>query len=208
MKNWFEKLKTGITQLANTKWGTWALFICALADASFIPLPTSTFFLLLIALNGRKSAEYIFSATIGTLAGALIAYTVGHFAWFGQDGEYTGFVHFLFNHAPGFSENVYNNIHILYSKWDFWLLFAAASTPIPYGIFAIFSGVFEVNIFTFLFATFISQGIKFVILALASLKLGQLIRKPDLVNWKPVALITSAFNVMVIFISNGFKNLL
>jgi membrane protein YqaA with SNARE-associated domain len=208
MKDWFKKLHIWSLELADTKWGASALFIFAFADASFLPLPTSTFFLLLIALNIKKVPEYIVSGTLGTLTGAFAAYIVGHFAWFDPNGQYTGFVHFLFNHIPGFTESGYNDIHILYTKWGFWLLCIAAATPIPYGIFSVFSGVFEVNVFIFLFATFISQGIKFTLLALVSLKLGPVIRNLTPVNWKPVTMIITVFNITIIFISNFFKNLL
>lgn len=207
MKNRHKNLPNWITQAADKKWTTWALFLCSFADASFIPFPSSTFFLLLITLNTKKVSEYIISATLGILSGALVAYSVGHFVWFGPHGEYTGFSQFLFNHAPGFSEDAYFKIYILYTQWNFWLLCVASLTPIPYGIFAVFSGVFEINIFIFLFTTLISHVIKFSILALAALKIGEQIRKLAANNWKPLAQITSVFIGILIFISNTFKNM-
>ncbi len=207
MKNWSKNLQIWIVQVANTKWGIWALFLCSFADASFLPLPTSTFFLLLITLNTQKVSKYIISGTLGILSGALMTYFVGYFVWFGPHGEYTVFSQFLFNHAPGFSENAYNEINNLYKQWNFWLLYAAAFTPVPYGIFAVFSGVFEVNIFVFLFTTLISHIIKFSFLALVTLKIGEKIRKLASYNWKPLAMIASVIIGIVLFISNAFKNL-
>jgi membrane protein YqaA with SNARE-associated domain len=170
-------------------------------------MPSSTFFLLLITLNNKKASEYIISGTLGILAGALMTYLVGYFVWFGPNGEYTGFSQFIFNHAPAFTEDSYNEINILYTHWNIWLLFAGALTPIPYGIFAFFSGVFETNVFVFLFTTLISHIIKFSFLALATLKIGEQIKKLVAYNWEPLAKITSVFTGLVVFISDTSKSL-
>jgi membrane protein YqaA with SNARE-associated domain len=207
MKEWFTDLKIRVAQLADTKWGTGALFIFAFADASFLPLPITTFFLLLVALKACKSIEYTISVTFGTLAGAFFAFFIGQVAWFAPDGEYTGLAQFVFNHFPGFSENAYNKLHVIFTKWNIWVLFAAAPTPVPYGILALFSGIFEVNIIIFLFATLISQGIKFIFLAFMTLKLRVFIRRLSVSSWRPVVFLTSVCIAIVLFTSNTFKNL-
>ena len=105
---------------------------------------------------------------------------------------------FLFNNIPGFSEEIYNKINVLYSKWDFWLLFIASLLPLPYKIFSISSGVFDINIFIFCTATLISQGIKFFLLALLIIKLGPEVKKLLEFNLKPVAIIATACIAIVI----------
>lgn len=185
-------------QWAGTKWGTWSLFICAFADASFLPLPTPMFFLALALLNITKTYTYALFATLGTLSGAIAGYSIGHFAWINMQGEFTGLAQFLFNNIPGFSEEIYDKIHILYSKWDFWILFIASSLPLPYKIFSISSGVFDINIFIFCIATLISQGIKFFLLALLIIKLGPEVKKLLEFNLKPIAIIATACIAIVI----------
>lgn len=186
--------------LASTKWSYWALFFCALADASFLPMPTSTFFLILIMMNGAKSFRYIIFGTIGTLAGALAAYSVGHFAWLNASGELSGLGHFVMNNIPGFSQNAYDKMHMLYSRWDFWILFLAAFTPIPYGIFAISSGVFDISIVIFIIATVTSQALKFFAMVLITTKIGPKVKILFGLKWKPVALIASLFIILAIAI--------
>ena len=192
MNNWLKKLHIWSLQWANTKWGTWSLFICAFADASFLPLPTPMFFLALALLNITKTYKYALFGTLGTLSGAIAGYSIGHFAWLNMHGEFTGLAQFLFNNIPGFSEEIYNKIHILYSKWDFWILFIASFLPLPYKIFSISSGVFDINIFIFCIATLISQGIKFYLLALLTIKLGPEVKKLFEFNLKPIAIIATA----------------
>jgi membrane protein YqaA with SNARE-associated domain len=200
MKNWFKRLHILSLQLANTKWGIWILLIFAFADASFFPLPVTTFFLVLLLLNTNKTYNYLFLVVFGTITGALTGYLIGHFAWLNTNGEHTGLVKFLFNNVPGFSEAAYNKIHLLYAKWDYWILCAAVTTPLPYGIFSISSGVFDINIFVFFSATLISQGIKFLFLALVTKELAPEVKKLTVYNWKPAVIVGAVCIALVIIV--------
>jgi membrane protein YqaA with SNARE-associated domain len=190
-KNLIERLYTSILKLADTRWSKWLLFICAFADASFLPLPVTTIFLFLILMDTRIIVKYVFIIVAGTLAGALAGFAIGHYAWIKPDGEFTGLAHFLFNIIPGFSAEVYEKVHSLFTKWDFWILCAATATPLPYGMFAVSSGVFEINIFIFFLATLISQGIKFSFLGLIAIKAGPRITKLMKLKLKPAIISTT-----------------
>jgi membrane protein YqaA with SNARE-associated domain len=192
LKNWLKRIHTWSLQWAGTKWGVWALFICAFADASLLGLPTPILFVALALLNIKKAYKYALFGILGTFSGALAGYSIGHFAWLDMNGEFTGLAQFLFNNIPGFSETGYNKIHILYAKWDFWILFIAAALPLPYKIFSISSGVFDINLFIFCLATLISQGIKFFLMALLTIKLGPEVKKMFEFNWKPIAIVATA----------------
>jgi membrane protein YqaA with SNARE-associated domain len=204
MKNWFKRLRVWILQWANTKWGAWALFLCAFADSSIFGLPTPVLFLALALLDIKKIYKYELFGVLGTLSGSIAGYSIGHFAWLDINGEFTGFAQFLFNNIPGFSEAGYNKIHILYAKWDFWILFIAAALPLPYKIFSISSGVFDINIFIFCIATFISQGIKFFLLGLMTIKFGPEVKKLLEFNWKPIAIIATASITIAIVVIKVF----
>ena len=204
MKSWFKRLHVWSLQWAHTKWSAWALFFCASADASFLPLPTPMFFITLILLNIRKAYKYALFGTLGTLLGAVVGYSIGHFAWLNANGEFTGLAQFLMNHIPGFSEAVYNNIQVQYAKWDFWILFIAAIIPVPYKIFSISSGVFDINIAMFCVATLISQGIKFFSLALLIIKIGPRVKKLLEFKLKPIAIIVTASVVLAIVLIKAF----
>jgi membrane protein YqaA with SNARE-associated domain len=193
MKEVFKRLNIWILKWADTKLGPWALFLCAFTDSSVFGLPTPMLFIALALLNLKKVYKYALFAIMGTLSGSIVGYSIGHFVWLDMNGEFTGFAQFLFNNIPGFSEAGYNKIRILFAKWDLWILFMAAALPLPYKIFSISSGVFEINIFIFCITTFISQGIKFFFLALITIKLGPEVKKLLEFNWKPIAIITTAF---------------
>lgn len=202
MKRWFEKLHNWSLKWAETKWGASALFICAFADASFLPLPTPMFFLTLALLNTKKAYAYALFGTLGTLTGALGGYAIGHFAWLTPDGSFSGFAQFMFDHIPGFTESGYSAIQLQYAKWDFWILFIAALVPLPYKIFSISSGVFDINLVIFCVATLVSQGIKFYLLALLIVKTGPAVKKLLTVNLKPIIIVATACVAITIIAFN------
>jgi membrane protein YqaA with SNARE-associated domain len=116
----------------------------------------------------------------------------------------TGIVQFLLNNIPGFSRDGYDQIQFLYEKWDFWILFIAAFLPLPYGIFSISAGLFDINIFIFILVTMIGQAIRFIFLALISGKMGRELNKLTERNWKPVAIISSVTVLIAVIVIKSF----
>ena len=200
MKNWFKIIHDWSLKWANTKWGGLALFICAFADASIFPLPTPMFFIALSLLNISKAYRFALFGTLGTMLGAIAGYSIGHFAWLNINGDFTGFAQFFIKNIPGFSEEVYSKIQIQFTKWDFWILFIGPFIPVPYKIFSITSGIFDINIFVFCFATLIGQGIRFYVLAFLLIKIGKDVIKLIEFNFKPVAISATVFIVISIFL--------
>jgi len=192
MKNWFKSLHKWGMQWASTKWGAWALFICAFADASFLPLPTPMFFMALTLLNVTKAYKYALFGTMGTLTGAIAGYAIGHFVWLDAQGEFTGFARFVFENIPGFTVSVYQSIHIQFTKWGLGILFLAPFIPVPYKLFSITSGAFDMNIFIFSLGTLIGQGLRFYLFSFLIIKLGPGIKKMLEFNKKPLAILAVA----------------
>ena len=205
MKNWIKALNSWSLKWAKTKWGAWALFICAFADASFLPLPTPMFFLTLTLLNISHAYKYALYGTFGIFLGAVAGYTIGHFAWLTLNGEFTGLAQFMFNHIPGFSVEVYNNIQVQFGKWDFWILFVASFMPLPYNIFSISSGVFDVNVFMFCLSTLIGQGLRFYLIAFLIVKLGPEVKRLFEKKLKPIIIIATICILIVILFKPAFS---
>jgi membrane protein YqaA with SNARE-associated domain len=201
---WVKSIHIWSLQLVNTKFGAWALFFCAFADASFLPLPTPMLLLTMTLLNIKRAYKYAIIGTLGLLAGSIAGYIVGHFAWINSNGEFTGLAQFMFNNIPGFSETTYKNIQIQFEKWDFGILFIASFLPLPYNIFSISSGVFNVNIFMFCIATLISQGIRYFLMAFLIVKIGPEVKKLLTFKLKPVAIIVSVCIVAAIVVFKTF----
>jgi membrane protein YqaA with SNARE-associated domain len=205
MKDLYRKLDLNGLSKAKTRYAIPVLFFMAFADAAFLPLPVTTFFMFLVLMYDTRAIHYTLSITLGTIAGAVAGYSIGHFALLNAHGDTSGFLQFLFNHIPGFSGDGFARIQTLYSKWDFWIIFSASFTPIPYGVFSISSGLFGINLSIFLFATIISQGLKFLLLAFLSVKLGPRIKQIFKFRLHPAVLIASVCIVIALLVTGIIK---
>jgi membrane protein YqaA with SNARE-associated domain len=204
MKNWFQKLYLKIWRWAHSRWSPWAVFLCAFADASFLPLPTLLFFIGITVINLNRAYRYFALATVGTLLGALTGYTIGYFAWLKSNGEFTALAQFFIENIPGFSVSIYSTIQSYYAQWDFWILFLASFVPVPYKIFAISSGVFDINLIIFTVATLLSQGLKYYFLTILIIKIGPEVKKLIEFKLKPIAIIATALVAAVLIVIKIF----
>jgi membrane protein YqaA with SNARE-associated domain len=177
MKKTFKKLYHWILKWAETPYGPIALFILAFVESVFFPIPPDILLIALALGSIRKSFRFALICTIGSVSGAFIGYGIGHFAWITTNGEFTGFAKFFFNNIPGFSVNLFNNIKALFIQWDFWVIFTAGFTPVPYKVFTITSGVFDINLFMFFIASIISRGARFFLVAFLIWKFGPGIKR-------------------------------
>jgi len=200
MQNWLKSIRIWGMNWANTKWGAWALFFCAFADASFLPLPTPLFFLTLTLLNITKAYKYALFGTFGVFFGSVACYAEGYFTWLNAAGDFSGFAQYMFTVVPGFSVDMYNAIYLQFEKWGFWILFVVSFMPVPFNIFSILSGVFGINIFIYCIAILIGQGMRYYLLALLIVKLGPKVKKLFELNLKPFAIIASACIAIVFLV--------
>jgi membrane protein YqaA with SNARE-associated domain len=74
--------------------------------------------------------------------------------------------------VPGVSSHAFDRVQALYDRWDFWAIFFAGLTPIPYKVFTLSAGVFSINFGIFLIASVLSRGLRFFILAALIYKFG------------------------------------
>lgn len=161
--NWIKRLYDWMLSWGSSRWGAWALFCFAFAESSFFPIPPDV---LLIALClGAVTRSFRFAAicTLGSIIGAIGGYTLGYFAWQTAPGEYTALAHFFFNHV--FSVEAFEKVGALYDQYNFWIVFTAGFTPLPYKIFTITGGLFHINFVMFLLASIVSRGLRFFLIA-------------------------------------------
>jgi membrane protein YqaA with SNARE-associated domain len=173
-----KRLYNWVQEWAYTPYASLAIFILAFIEAIFFPVPADILLIVLVLGCQLKAFRYALYTTIGSVSGALIGYLAGHYLWVkaGGGGDFTWFANLFFNNIPGFSIDHFNTIKELYIQWDFWIIFTAGFTPVPYKLFTITAGAFEMNLPMFLFASLISRGARFFILALLLWKYGYSIK--------------------------------
>lgn len=155
---------------AESPWGGWALFIFAVAESIFFPVPPDVLLMALCIGMPKKSFKYALICTAGSVIGAIVGFGLGAFAWELVDSWF----------IPGiFSQAAFDNVANLYAEWNFWLVFTAGFTPIPYKLITISAGVClglgEFGIFVV--ASLISRGLRFFLVASLIWKFGAPIKK-------------------------------
>ncbi len=171
------KLYDWVLSWAETPYGPLALFILAFAEASFFPIPPDAL-LIALALGLRlKSMRFALICSVASVAGAVFGYGIGHFAWWTGGGEFSGLANFFFANVPGFHEDVFYAIKSQYEQWNFWIIFTAGFTPIPYKVFTITAGAFDISFFMFIVASVVSRSARFFLVAGLIWKFGDPIRE-------------------------------
>jgi membrane protein YqaA with SNARE-associated domain len=113
---------------------------------------------------------------VGSVTGALLGFAIGHFLWWTPDGNFTSLALFFFNTLPGFSEKDFHLIQKMYSEYDFWIIFTAGFTPLPYKVFTVSSGAFKISLPMFIIASIISRGARFFLISFLIWKFGPQIK--------------------------------
>lgn len=162
--NILRKTYDWVLHWAETPWGIYALFILAFAESSFFPIPPDVLLIALCLGLPARSMRYATVCTVGSVLGAVAGYFIGYYAWL-SDGEFTAFANFFFNNIPGFTHDVYNMVGGMYQDYDFWVVFTAGFTPIPFKVITITSGVFDINFIIFIVASIVSRGARFFLIA-------------------------------------------
>lgn len=183
------KLYDWVLHWAETPYGPIALFLLAFAESSFFPIPPDAL-LIALALGVRNKAfNFALNSTIASVLGALLGYAIGYYLWWSSPNEFSSVAHFFFNNVPGFKENVFYDVKNLYEQYNFWVVFTAGFTPIPYKVITISAGAFDINLLVFTIASIISRGARFFLVAFLIWKFGPTIKSfiDKYFNWLAIA---------------------
>lgn len=159
------KLYDWVLHWADTKHGAAALFLLAFAESSFFPVPPDALLIALVLGARTKAFRLAANCTLGSVTGAMAGYAIGHFLWWTPSNEFTALARFFFAHIPAFKPEAFYHVQQLYEQYDFWIIFTAGFTPIPYKLITITSGAFNINIPMFIIASVVSRGARFFIVA-------------------------------------------
>lgn len=172
--NIVKRLYDWMLSWGESRWGGWALFFFALAESSFFPIPPDVLLIALCLGVTSKSFRYAFICLSGSIIGAMIGYAIGFFLWQNTAGEYSVLANWFFQHV--FSEESFKSVGALYDQYNFWIVFTAGFTPLPYKLFTISGGLFHINFVMFILASIVSRGMRFFLIALLIWKYGKPIK--------------------------------
>ena len=155
---WVRRLYDWILHWAKTPYGAWALGILSFAEASFFPIPPDPLLMALCLGASAKSLRFAAITTVSSVLGGVLGYLLGAGAWNLLGG-------WFFAYVPGVTPDTFAAIQEYYIRYDFWAVFLAGLTPIPYKVFTLSAGVFSINFPVFLVASVVSRGLRFFVVA-------------------------------------------
>jgi len=145
---------------ADTPYGLWALVVLAFAESSFFPIPPDVLLIALATGLPKKSFKFALYCSIASLLGGILGYGIGHFLWYSGD-QYSDLAQWFFNYIPGFTPTRFTAVGDLYQQYNFWVVFTAGFTPIPYKLITITAGVFSINFAMFVLASVVGRSARF-----------------------------------------------
>jgi membrane protein YqaA with SNARE-associated domain len=133
--------------------GAFGLFVVAVLDSTFVPLPSSVDALMLLLTTAYPSwmLLYAFMATAGSAVGCLILYLISRRAGARALNR--------------FSEAKQTRVKNWIERYDIFAVLAATlfPPPFPFKLFVITAGVFRFSLVRFMLAIIVGRGFRFLL---------------------------------------------
>lgn len=155
---WVRRMYDWVLSYAEKPHGGWALFGFSFAESSFFPIPPDPLLVALAIGAPKRALRFAAICTAGSVLGAMAGYAIGSWLWSAVD-------QFFYAYVPGVSPASFAHVRELYDRYDFWSIFAAGFTPIPFKVFTLSAGAFAISFPVFLLASTVSRAARFFIVA-------------------------------------------
>ena len=159
------RLYDWILDLAGRPNALYFLALLSFAESMIFPIPPDVMLVPMCVAKPDRALLYALWCSIASVLGGVAGYALGMFFW-----DAVG--PFFFDVVPGFTQEKFDLVGGYYQTWNFWIVFAAGFTPIPYKIITITAGVFGINFPIFVVASAVSRSARFFIEAVLLKKYG------------------------------------
>ena len=175
--NLFKNIYNWVLGLSNKKNGEYSISLLSFSESFFFPIPPDVLLIPLCLGNRRKSFYFALLCSFSSVIGGILGYYIGKILWWNLPGiEYSELAKLFFKYVPGVTIDSFLRIKSLYEQWNFWIVFTAGFTPIPFKLITISSGTFNINFFMFMIASMLSRSARFFLLATLIYIFGEKIR--------------------------------
>ncbi len=142
--------------LANNPRAIWLLGLVSFIEAIFFPIPPDVLLIPMILANINRAWIYALVATIASVAGGLVGYTIGYLAY-AQVAE-----PLLLSLGKQSAMNLFSNS---INENGFLIVLTAGISPIPFKVVSIMSGFTQMPIFVFLVSALLGRSARFFVVA-------------------------------------------
>ena len=143
--------------------GATALFVLAFAESSFFPIPPDILLIAMAILRPEMAFKLALICAVGSVLGGMFGYLIG---WVGG----RPLLHKLF------SEQKIQVVKRAFEKYEVWAIAVAGFTPIPYKVFTLSAGTFEIPFRPFALVSALSRSARFFLVAAAIYIWGEAVK--------------------------------
>lgn len=155
-----------------------ALGVISFLESSFFPIPPDVMLLPMVLAKPANAFRIALVCTVCSVLGGLLGYAIGYY-FFETIGDWIVKTYHLEAQLAAFRAG--------FAEDGVWYIFAKGVTPIPYKLVTIAAGAAHFDLFTFVWASIVTRGVRFFALAALLWKYGDQIR-PFIEKWLPVLL--------------------
>ena len=157
------KLYDWVLQWASTPYALPVLFIVSFVESSFFPIPPDILLIAMVVAAPAGWFRFAFVCSIGSVLGGIFGYLIGYQFMEIIGNRIVEFYHF---------QEKWDKIGLLYDKYNAWAVAAAGFSPLPYKVFTLAAGAFEINFLTFVLASAASRAARFFLVTALIYKFG------------------------------------
>jgi membrane protein YqaA with SNARE-associated domain len=165
--NMIRSLYNWTLSLAHSPYALWALAVVAFIESSVFPIPPDLMMIPMIIAAPRRAFLIAGVATVASVVGGLLGYTIGMFA-FDSIGQ-------PILKALGKAHSM-EEFSMKFNEMGFWAVLIAGITPFPYKVITIMSGWTAMPLGTFIVTSILARALRFFIIATLLWKYGEPIR--------------------------------
>lgn len=166
-----------------------AMGAISFAESSFFPIPPDVMLVPMVLAQRSKAFVIAGVCTVCSVIGGLFGYAIGYYLF-----ETIGAWVIQLYHLEGAMETFRQE----FAQYGTWIILVKGLTPIPYKLVTIASGVAHFDLFTFVWASIVTRGLRFFIVAGLLWKFGDPIRtfiekRLEVLTWAFLAALIGGF---------------
>jgi membrane protein YqaA with SNARE-associated domain len=186
------RLYDWVMRLAQHRYAIPFMGVVAFAESSFFPIPPDVMLIPMVLANRKKAFTIALVCTVCSVIGGLLGYAIGYY-FFETIGAWVVKTYGLQAGLERFREQ--------FAHWGIYVILIKGLTPIPYKLVTIASGAAHFDLFTFVWASIVTRGVRFFLVAALLWKYGEPIRafieeRFALVSWGFLILLVGGFLVV------------
>ncbi len=146
-----------------------ALFLLSMAEASFFPIAPDVLLIALCLGAYVKWKRFALVCSVGSIVGGILGYLIGQFAFDLIGEKFLAFTASISGTEPEalleLARYWFKDKEMFGMKVGPWAVGIAGFTPIPYKVFTISAGFFDMPFLPFVVASVISRSLRFFLVA-------------------------------------------